>query len=201
MRIFRPFLASGWLFPGALFRINTREKLLCITFDDGPNHLSTPAILKILATHNIKALFFCKGENAERYPDLIQGIISHGHLTGNHSYSHPDGWFTGVKQYLADVEKASRYLPGKYFRPPYGRLRIGQYLKLRSFYKIVFWDIMPYDFDKSFVWEESLEVLLKLIRPGSVIALHDSEISSSPLFLDKFIREASGRGYKFVLPE
>ncbi|MBI5009461.1 MAG: polysaccharide deacetylase family protein [Bacteroidia bacterium] len=201
MRIFRPFLVSGWLFPGALFRINTREKLLCITFDDGPNHFSTPAILKILDEHNVKALFFCKGENAELYPDLFQRIISEGHLAGNHCYSHPDGWFTGVKQYIADVEKASHYIPGRYFRPPFGRLRIGQYLKLRSIYKIVFWDIMPYDFDKSFSWEESLKVLLGLIRPGSVIALHDSEFSSSPLFLDRFIKEARGRGYQFVLPE
>ncbi len=201
MRIFRPFLASGWLFPGALFRIKTGEKLLCITFDDGPNQISTPAILKTLEEQNIKALFFCKGENAERYPHLIQRILKEGHLTGNHSYSHPDGWFTGVKQYTDDVEKAAKYIPGRYFRPPYGRLKIGQYLKLRSCYKIVFWDIMPYDFDNTFSREETLGVLLRLIRPGSVIALHDSEMSSSPLFLDSFIREARGRGYKFILPE
>jgi peptidoglycan/xylan/chitin deacetylase (PgdA/CDA1 family) len=201
MRIFRPFKVSGWLFPEALFRINTREKLICLTFDDGPHPISTPVILNILEKHKVKAMFFCKGVNAEHYPELLHQIISEGHLTGNHSYSHPDGWMTGIRKYTADVDKASLNIPGKYFRPPYGRLGICQYLKLKPFYKIIFWDIMPYDFDKSFPWERSLNVLLRLIRPGSVIALHDSESSSSPLFLDKFLEEALALGYRFVLPD
>jgi peptidoglycan/xylan/chitin deacetylase (PgdA/CDA1 family) len=201
MRIYRPFRVSGWLFPEALFRIKTREKLICLTFDDGPHPISTPAILNILDEHKVRAMFFCKGENAERYPDLIQQIISSGHLTGNHSYSHPDGWQTGLKKYIADVERASKYIHGKYFRPPYGRLRICQYLKLKPIYKIIFWDIMPYDFDKSFSSEDSLNVMLRLIRPGSVIALHDSESSSSSFFLDKFIKEALALGYRFVIPD
>lgn len=201
MRIFRPFLISGWIYPEALFRMNTDEKLICLTFDDGPDPSSTPVILSLLETYDIKAMFFCCGANAERYPELIQSIISGGHITGNHSYSHPDGWKTTVRKYIYDIEKSSQFVPGRFFRPPYGRLKFCQYLKLKKHFKIVFWDLLPYDFDKSFPWEDSLKVLLRRIRPGSVIALHDSPGSSSLLFLDRFIREAKNRGYSFVLPD
>jgi len=201
MRIFRPFLFAGWIYPEALFRINTAEKLICLSFDDGPDPSVTPVILDILERHNIKAMFFCCGQNAEQYPELVQMIIAAGHITGNHSYSHADGWKTTEKEYINDVEKASHYLSGKFFRPPYGRIRRSQYHILKRSYKIVFWDLMPYDFDKSFSWEESLRVLLKYIRPGSVIALHDSQGSSSPRYLDQFIREAKKKDFRFTIPE
>jgi peptidoglycan/xylan/chitin deacetylase (PgdA/CDA1 family) len=201
MRIFSPWLFARWIYPEALFRMNTAKKLLCLTFDDGPDPSATTAILRILENHNIKAIFFCCGENAERYPELIQQILSGGHITGNHSYSHPDGWLTPKKKYTDDILKASKFLQGRFFRPPYGRLSLCQYFKLKKHFKIVFWDVMPYDFDKSFHWEESLKVLMNRIRPGSVIALHDSPDSSSQLYLDMFIGEAKKNGYSFVLPE
>lgn len=200
MRIFRPCFIAGWIYPEAIFRISTNEKLICLTFDDGPDPLSTPVLLEILGKHNIKALFFCNGRAAEKYPDQVERILADGHLTGNHSYSHSNGWYSGVKSYVQDVEKASALTSDKWFRPPYGRLRLLQYYKLRTKYKIVFWDIMPYDFDNSFPYEDSLKVLLKKIRPGSVIVLHDSYRSSSHFFLGRFIEEAVIRGYRFVLP-
>jgi peptidoglycan/xylan/chitin deacetylase (PgdA/CDA1 family) len=97
MRLFRPCFIAGWLYPEAIFRIRTTEKLLCLTFDDGPDPGSTPQLLDILDKYNIKSLFFCDGRAAEKYPDLIKRMISRGHIIGNHGYSHLDGWRTSLK--------------------------------------------------------------------------------------------------------
>ncbi|NSW95019.1 MAG: polysaccharide deacetylase family protein [Bacteroidales bacterium] len=201
MRLLRPCFLSSFLFPGAVFRLKTREKQICLTFDDGPHPETTPEILQILKRHNIKAVFFCRGDTAERYPGLVQEIISEGHLTGNHGYSHLDGWKTPAGKYTDDVERASLFVPSVLFRPPYGRLTLKQDKTLVKKYKIVFWDLMPYDFDTKFGAGNSLRILKTKIRPGSVIVLHDSPRSSVISFLGEFIEFAFNQGYSFVLPD
>jgi len=201
MRIFRPCFLAGYIYPEALFRINTKEKILCLTFDDGPDPSSTPVLLEILGRYNIKALFFCNGSRAENHPDLIERIVTEGHLTGNHSYSHLNGWMSSVENYTRDVDKATALTSSKWFRPPFGRLRLLQYYKLKEKYRIVFWDIMPYDFDDSFSTEDSLRVLLKKIRQGSIIALHDRYRQNLSFYVNQFIESAIRKGYRFVLPD
>jgi peptidoglycan/xylan/chitin deacetylase (PgdA/CDA1 family) len=201
MRLFRPFFLSDWLYPDALFRIKTTDKLLCLTFDDGPHTESTPVILKILEKHNINAIFFCDGQEAEIHPSLVDQIKSGGHLIGNHGYSHLNGWRTSTQHYVSDIDRSAPLTSSCLFRPPYGRLKISQYLQLKRRYKIVFWDLMPYDFDKSFHPAESYNLLLIKIRPGSVIVLHDQPSSSLIPFLHQFIETANHRGYRFVIPE
>jgi peptidoglycan/xylan/chitin deacetylase (PgdA/CDA1 family) len=201
MRIFRPCLIARWIYPGAIFRISTNEKIICLTFDDGPDPSSTPVLLDILERYKVKALFFCNGSRAENYPGLVDRIIKQGHITGNHTYSHKRGWTSSVKSYLEDVEKASAKTSDKWFRPPFGQIRLLQYYRLKKKYRIFFWDIMPYDFDDSFAPEDSLGVLLEKIRPGSVIVLHDKEQSTSAAFLDRFLKEVTERGYRFVIPD
>jgi peptidoglycan/xylan/chitin deacetylase (PgdA/CDA1 family) len=200
MRLFRPCLPARLLYPDALFRIKTAEKVLWLTFDDGPDPVSTPLILKILGNHALRGLFFCNGSLAEKYPDLIEQIKSKGHLIGNHGYSHLNGWKTSVSEYLKDVERSSAHTSSLLFRPPYGRLKMPQFLRLRQKYKIIFWDIMPYDFDKSFSSEKSLKILKEKIRPGSIIVLHDNSQSTATCFLDEFIKYSINEGYLFKLP-
>jgi len=200
MRLFRPGLIAGWLYPDSIFRIKTNESLLCLTFDDGPDPDSTPKLLEILAMHNVKALFFCKGSAAEKFPDLIKRINSEGHITGNHGYNHLKGWLTSTEKYMADVERAASLIPSSFFRPPYGSLKLSQYRRLSKKYRIIFWDIMSYDFDKSFGAKNSLKILTGKLRPGSIIVLHDKPGSSVLDFLDEFIETSFGKGYRFVLP-
>lgn len=200
MRLFRPCFFAGCFYPDALFRIKTNEKLLCLTFDDGPDPDSTPELIDILDGHNIKALFFCDGRAAEKYPDLIGQITSKGHIIGNHGYSHLDGWKTSTESYLTDVSLADSHTSSCIFRPPYGRLRSEQYRKLKETYKIVFWDVMPYDFDRGFGSKESMKVIKTKIRQGSIIVLHDTKYSTARSFLDEFIEYSSVKGYRFVLP-
>jgi len=197
MRLFRPCFIAGWLYPEALFRVKTTEKLLYLTFDDGPDPVSTRRLIEILGRYEIKAIFFCNGRNAEKHPGLVDLIKSEGHIAGNHGYSHFDGWKTSGRLYEADAGKADSFSSASLFRPPFGHLRLSQYLKLRKRYKIVFWDIMPYDFDSSFGPDNSLRILKNKIRPGSVIVLHDTQNSSACKFLDEFITTAISEGYRF----
>jgi peptidoglycan/xylan/chitin deacetylase (PgdA/CDA1 family) len=197
MRLFRPCFVAGCLYPEAIFRIKGSEKLLCLTFDDGPDPDSTPELIDLLEKHNVKGLFFCAGRAAQKYPELVELIIAKGHVIGNHGYSHLDGWRTSTERFVEDVSMADEVTRSIFFRPPYGRMKIGQYRKLKEKYKIVLWDIMPYDFDNNFGSEKSLQVLKKKIRPGSIIVLHDTPASTANKIVGDFITYAISCGYRF----
>jgi peptidoglycan/xylan/chitin deacetylase (PgdA/CDA1 family) len=199
MRLFRPGFPAGCLYPGSIFRVKTAEKVLYLTFDDGPDPVSTPSLLGILRKHNVKAMFFCTGNAAVKFPDLMKQISGEGHLTGNHSYSHRDGWRTGTAEYVDDVMKAAEFTSASLFRPPFGRMTLRQYFILKKRFRIVFWDLMPYDFENTFGREKSLEILKKYSRPGSVIVLHDSPTSCAERILDEFLSYAVEKGYRFEI--
>lgn len=200
MRLFRPCFIAGCLYPEIIFRIKTTEKLLCLTFDDGPDKGSTPQLLDILDKHHIRALFFCDGKAAEMEPGLIRQISKGGHLIGNHGYNHLNGWNTPLNTYVTDIKKASALTSAGLLRPPYGRLRFDQYRELKKSYKIVLWDIMPYDFDTSFGSKNSIRLLKNNIRPGSIIVFHDTMRSCANRIIDEFITFSLKKGYRFELP-
>ncbi len=200
MRFFRPPVFSRLIYPEALFRIKTKENEICLTFDDGPDPDSTPKILDILENYKVKSIFFCNGQAAAKYPGLMADIRSNGHKTGNHGFSHLNGWKSPVTKYVADVGKAAEFTSASLFRPPYGALRLSQYHILKKTYDIVFWDLMPYDFDLSTGKERSLGILKKKLRKGSVIVLHDKVASSALSFLEEFLDFCEKEGYRFVIP-
>jgi peptidoglycan/xylan/chitin deacetylase (PgdA/CDA1 family) len=195
----RPFYHARWLFPEAIFRIRSSEKAVLLTFDDGPSPESTPDLLGILDSANVRAIFFCNGKAAEKYPDLVNDMKRRGHIVGNHGYDHISGWSTSIKVYCDNAERASHFTSATLFRPPYGRLRIRQYRSLRKSYRIFFWDIMSFDYDLTFGAERSLELLKRKLRSGSVIVLHDTPASTCRIFLKEFIDSSRGRGYKFCI--
>jgi peptidoglycan/xylan/chitin deacetylase (PgdA/CDA1 family) len=200
MRLYRPCFLAVRFFSEALFREKTDEKVLYLTFDDGPDLLSTLSILKILAKHTVRAVFFCSGKAASENPDLVLKIRSEVHIVGNHGYNHLDGLFSSKRKYLDDIKEASLFTSDSILRPPYGRLRIGQYRELKKFYRIIMWDVMPFDFDRKLGSNRSLSILKKLVRPGSVIVLHDTPGSTVHKFLEAFIQFAIGEGYRFDIP-
>lgn len=200
MRLFRlPFFAR-YLYPEAIFRIKTTEKVLYLTFDDGPYQESTPVLLKILLKHGIKSTFFCNGSHAGKLPAHMDQIRSEGHLIGNHGYSHMKGWYSATDEYIADVEAAARFTSDRLFRPPFGMIKKSQYNLLKKKYTIYFWDLMPCDFDLSFGAENTLKILEKKIRPGSVIVMHDKTSSCANEIIEEFIVFAKNKGYRFELP-
>jgi peptidoglycan-N-acetylglucosamine deacetylase len=199
MRLFRPIWPFRIFYPEALFRIKTKEKVLYLTFDDGPDSEVTFPLLRILSDNAIRAVFFCSGRSVSENPELIQAIKSGGHTIGNHGYDHINGCDTPNDEYIENVSKASAFTSHNLFRPPYGRMKHSQYLTLKKDYRIILWDIMPYDFDQAFGPEHSFSVLKKHIRPGSVIVLHDRKGSTVLEFLEQFIVFAKIEGYIFRL--
>lgn len=198
MRLFRPFPLLRLVYPEAVFRITTTAKELCLTFDDGPHPETTPEILDILESYILKAAFFCNGREAEKYPGLVDLIVSKGHVIGNHGYDHLSGWKTNVRDYIENARRAEKFTSSTLFRPPYGRIRQSQYRELKKKYRIVFWDLMPYDFDEKIGGKRAFYILKEKIRPGSIIVLHDKATSSCFSFLADFIKYAEKNGYKFV---
>lgn len=201
MRFFRPFFAARWICCGAVFRIAAGEKTVCLTFDDGPVPESTLNVVSLLKHHNVKAMFFFSGNKATQHQDIVKQVIDEGHVVGNHGFHHIDGWASSCGRYVDNVEKAAGITSSELFRPPYGRLTLAQYRWLKRKYSIILWDIMPYDFDRSFPPTSVLNVMKKKLRPGSIIVLHDTGNPSLPEILDLFLDFAKKQGYTFVLPD
>lgn len=197
MRLFRPLSVFDSLYPEAVFRIKTTEKRILLTFDDGPDPDSTPFIIELLKQSGTRAVFFCSGNKAERHPELISVLKLHGHIIGNHGYSHLNGWRTSISDYLSDTARADEYTSSALFRPPYGRITFSQYRALKSKYRVFFWSLMPYDFDPSFGSMNSLKILKRKTAPGSIIVLHDSPSSCSRDILEEYIEFVISRGFSF----
>jgi peptidoglycan/xylan/chitin deacetylase (PgdA/CDA1 family) len=197
MRLFRPGILPRLLFRKAIFRLNGKGKSLYLTFDDGPDPGSTPEIVSILEIHSVPAAFFCSGTAAEKFPSLIELLRSKGHIVGNHGYSHLNGWWTKIQAYIDNAEKGSRVTSSVLFRPPYGKILPSQYRILLRSHKIIFWDLMAYDFDPGMKYEKILTTLRRKIRSGSIIVLHDRKSSSVRFFLSEFLQNAINSGYQF----
>jgi len=194
-----PFLIKKIFRKNIIWEINSSQKTIYLTFDDGPDTLTTPKVLEILDKYNAKATFFCIGKKFEDNPDIDKMLIKSGHSIGNHSYSHPKGWNTETKRYIEDVEKCSKIVKSTLFRPPYGKIKLSQIRNLKRNYSIIMWSLLCGDFDKKISNEKCLDVLLKKTQNGSIVVLHDSSKTEEKLFyvLPKFLEHFTKLGYSF----
>jgi peptidoglycan/xylan/chitin deacetylase (PgdA/CDA1 family) len=173
MKLFRPYAALRWIFSVRVWRIKSDSKVF-LTFDDGPTAELTLQILDILDQYDAKATFFCVGTNAKELPELMNEIRSRGHLIGNHTMHHENALKTSVEDYFDSISAADEFTSSQFFRPPYGRLRMKEALKLAKKYKIVMWTWLSYDFDRSVPVDRILENAERKIRPGDILVLHDN---------------------------
>ncbi len=188
-----------WLrmfYPSLEWRVKDDWKNIYITFDDGPHPDITPKVLDILDQYNAKATFFCVADNVRKYPDTYRQIIDRGHRTGNHSYHHINGWKTGNKTYLKDIEQASHLIKSKLFRPPYGKISPRQILALKKQYRIIMWSVLTYDFSRSVSPQVCLNNALLGLKPGAIIVFHDSEKAAENLLfaLPEFLKRSREKG-------
>lgn len=190
------------LYPDCVWKVQTEEMKVYLTFDDGPHPEITPYVLEQLALFQAKATFFCIGEQVEKYPEVYQQILDAGHRTGNHTYSHLNGWKTSDEKYFKDVEKAAAVIKSKLFRPPYGKIRrfqlkiiTGERLGLRP----VMWHVLSGDFDTSLKPEQCYLNVVKNTSPGSIIVFHDSEKAFPRLkdTLPKALKYLKDKGFSF----
>tara|TARA_B100000902_G_scaffold36714_2_gene43869 strand:- start:14277 stop:14894 length:618 start_codon:yes stop_codon:yes gene_type:complete len=188
------------IFPSLVWKCLTNERKVWLTFDDGPNPKVTNYILNVLKKNNIKATFFCVGNKIEKYPDIINKIKQEGHIIGNHSYSHINGFKTSTKKYIKDISKCQKLIPNtKIFRPPFGKITPIQISKLKQDFKIIMWDVMAYDFRDSLTKEECLLNVTDNVESGSIIVLHDNLKSFEKIkyLLPKIIDKLKDRKFNF----
>lgn len=190
------------IFKNYTWRFLTKKKEIFLTFDDGPTQEITDWTLDLLKMYNAKATFFCIGKNVVEEPTIYSRILKEKHQIGNHTHNHKNGFKTGLKTYINNILEAETHLenPSKLFRPPYGRIKKKQALKIKSLgYKIIMWDVLSADFDTAITKEKCLLNVLKSTKPGSIIVFHDSVKASKNLqyTLPKVLDYFSKKGYFF----
>lgn len=185
---------------------NGTKKEVFLTFDDGPHPHLTPWVIEQLKEHgDLKATFFCVGNQAAKHPDIIKNLRNAGHEVANHSQGHESGWSTSNKSYLRSYLECEEELGlTSRFRPPYGRITPNQARALSTRTQVVMWDVLSGDFDRSRSGLDCLKSLQKLTRPGSIVVFHDSEKAAPRLLyaLPEYLKWLKKEGYTVqALPE
>ena len=106
------------LLPSYTWHVPTSEKVIYLTFDDGPVPEATPWVLDTLRAYGAKATFFCVGDNVRKYPEVFQQVLAEGHAVGNHTFNHLKGWETDTSDYLENVARCAQMVSSPLFRPP-----------------------------------------------------------------------------------
>lgn len=196
------FINSGFYFK-MICSFKTKEKIIAITFDDGPTHVTT-SVLDVLKKYNVKAAFFLVGRRVHENAGLVKRIYEEGHLVGNHSYSH-DFWFPNyaskrIYKELYDTSKIIKEITGRevnLFRPPCGVTNPAIKKAVEKMNLVsVGWSLKS----KDTVIESSGEILERLknkVKAGDIILMHDTDkkiLQALTEFLDFVYRE----GYKVV---
>jgi len=193
-----------WVYPSFVWQMPGDEKALYLTFDDGPHPTITPIVLDLLSKYNAKATFFCIGDRAKRYPEILQRIRQEGHAIGNHTQHHVNGWATLDRDYIDQVNQAAEFIPSKLFRPPYGRIKRSQAALLqKEGYKVVMWTILSADYDHKLSKEECLSRVVRRIESGDIYLFHDSEKGEERMLavLPRLLKVATDKGFLFKILE
>ncbi len=199
-----------WLrmvFPkGLIWNIKTKEKIIYLTFDDGPHPVATPYVLDELKRYNAKATFFCIGKNVQEQPAIYKRILTEGHRVGNHTHNHLNGRKTDNQLWLENVKEAAAWIDSDLFRPPYGLIKNFQSSILQQAnppYRIMMWTVLSADFDNQITPEQCFTHVKKNTEPGSIIVFHDSEkaLPNMKYSLKKTLEFFSEEGYIFTAIE
>lgn len=198
---------------GTLYHIEVPEKLVALTFDDGPSPVWTPKILDALKKSGVKATFFMIGEHVEQYPEIARRVAAEGHEIGNHSYDHHVLIYykmDELEKEIKDTERIIKNITGKttvYFRPPKAWLTKEEKKKLKEMgYEIILWSLNSKDwvtFDDKYM----IKYLVKNIRPGDIVLFHDSggvfkteggNRQETVLTISRIAEKLREKGYNFV---
>ncbi|MDP8203739.1 MAG: polysaccharide deacetylase family protein [Candidatus Tenebribacter mawsonii] len=201
------------VFPKFIYKVITKEKLVALTFDDGPHPEFTVYLLDLFKKKGIRATFFVTGKNIEKHKDIIIRMIKDGHELGNHSYSHKNLIFKKKNKIKEEIEKTDMLLrelgvKGKIlFRPPFGRILFAaSHVLVALNKKVIMWNVPTKDYklnDPKVI----LKRIYKRIKPGSIIVLHDSGIDrvgnkinrqATIIAVKALLDELPKRGYKFM---
>lgn len=205
------------VFPGNSFygpviaQVKTQEKVIALTFDDGPYTPYTEQLLQVLKEEKVQATFFIVGESAEKYPQLVKQVQNDGHEIALHSYVHKDQLklteaeiAVNLAQGKAALEKITG-VPVKLFRPPHGFKDWTVMAEIeKAQLKAVNWSIIPRDWINPGT-EVIVSRVIEKVEPGAIVLLHDGDSPSykapreqTVQATGKIIRELRKQGYRFV---
>ncbi len=200
------FIKTPWylkkIYSNLMWDVPAKDKVMYLTFDDGPHPIATPFVLEQLKKDNAKATFFCIGKNVMEHPDLYAQLISEGHVTANHTFNHLNGWEVTDEDYFKDIIDARQYIDSYLFRPPYGRITRFQAKHLTKSalqFKVVMWDVVSGDFDTTITPDKCSANVLRNARQGSIVVFHDSQKAFPNLqkALPDALEHFSVMGYRF----
>jgi peptidoglycan/xylan/chitin deacetylase (PgdA/CDA1 family) len=188
-------------------RLKTREHVVALTFDDGPDPETTPQILRVLRERGVKATFFVLGEQVERHPDLLRQIVREGHTIGVHGWNHRALTLEPASAVWREIERAREAVraaspgsePPRLFRPPYGfKTLTMSRLASRCGCRLILWSLNPRDYRH----RDAKQVAAGFVRglhPGAVALLHDDARNiTTARALPVLLRGLSERGYRCV---
>jgi len=197
----QPPLLYRLLFPEAVWRIKQPgRKVVYLTFDDGPIPGVTPWVLDLLREHGIKATFFMVGDNVRRNPALAQRVLDEGHVVGNHTMHHLQGFRVKSTHYLRDIAAANDLIHSHLFRPPHGLMRWAQAAVIKSHYNIIMYDLVTRDYSRKLTPDRVVDNVRRYTRNGSIIVFHDS-LKAWPNLqtaLPRAISWLKDEGYEFL---
>jgi peptidoglycan-N-acetylglucosamine deacetylase len=197
-----------------VFSVRTKEPVVALSFDDGPDPQTTPALLDILGRHGARATFFVVGDAAAVHHDVVSRTVAEGHAVGNHTWDHPDLSTLSPRQGIDQIQACAEALGGlaaPLFRPPYGRLPTATRRAIaRTGYTTVKWNVSSDDW-----YGHDAEVLLRRVepalRPGAIVLFHDGLYAPSHpeyadrgptlVAVDRLLTEAGGRWQFVTIPE
>ena len=187
-------------------RAETQEKVIALSYDDGPKPPYTNQLIALLDRYQIQATFFTIGKNIEQYPELVRLAIAKGEELGNHSYSHKDMLFKSPDFLLSELEKTDALLrqlgvtENINFRPPWGRrLLMLPYLVSKLHKNLIMWDIDSEDYRQDLTPEAIANRVIEQVRPGSIIVMHDGggDRSRTVAATEIIIKTLTSKGYQF----
>lgn len=198
--------------PVPLKYVPTREKIVALTYDDGPHPVFTPELLRILHSRHVRVTFFMVGCRMVRWPEIVRETLREGHVVANHTYTHPADFEnlpqSRIYRELGRTQRIIRELGGHvypFFRPPKGLVnrRLAQIAYAKG-YRIILWTVSA-DHHEANTPELMAERVLRGVRPGAIVLMHDGrfpmrwrDVAATPLIIDELER----RGYRFVtVPE
>ncbi|WP_266366336.1 polysaccharide deacetylase family protein [Tellurirhabdus rosea] len=193
------------LYPRFRWRLPTRDKVIYLTFDDGPIPDVTEFVLETLAQYGAQATFFCIGDNVRKNPAVFGQVKQRGHLIGNHTFNHLNGWKTEDAVYLDNFRQCQAVLgvPTRVMRPPYGRIRRSQATEVLKSHEVVMWDVLTGDFSPELTPETVLRKTIQYTEPGSILVFHDSLKARRNLeyALPRTLQHFAEQSYRFeILP-
>jgi peptidoglycan/xylan/chitin deacetylase (PgdA/CDA1 family) len=198
---------------GTIYRVNSSEKIVALTFDDGPSRDWTPKILDELKRANIKATFFMLGEHVLKHPDIAKRVVQEGHEVGNHTYDHHVLIYYKDDELEKEIRNAERVIRDAtgvttvHFRPPKAWLTPSEKIKISSMgYKVVLWSLNSKDwvnFDDKYI----IRYIESNVRPGDILLFHDSggvfsteggNRQETVKTIFRLVEKLGEKGYRFV---